>query len=141
MSTYYTPEEVATELRVTRRTVYEWLRTGRLHGLRAGKAWRIPAESVAAFLGADGNGYVAASSVAPVVENGSREAASAEADRRREKRKPRVIDAEQARKNQAAIELLRKWRTEGDAEEQRETWEYLKRVLDEDRPSYRKLFP
>jgi hypothetical protein len=29
----------------------------------------------------------------------------------------------------------------GDEEEQRETWEYLKRVLDEDRLSDRKLFP
>jgi hypothetical protein len=30
---------------------------------------------------------------------------------------------------------------EGDEEEQRETFAYLKRALDEDRPSYRKLFP
>lgn len=29
----------------------------------------------------------------------------------------------------------------GDEEEQRETWEYLKRALDEDRLSDRKLFP
>jgi hypothetical protein len=38
------------------------------------------------------------------------------------------------------IELLRSWQ-EGDAEEQRETWEFLKVALDEDRPSCRKLFP
>jgi hypothetical protein len=38
------------------------------------------------------------------------------------------------------IELLRSWQ-EGDAEEQRETWEFLKAALDEDRPSRRKLFP
>jgi hypothetical protein len=31
--------------------------------------------------------------------------------------------------------------TEEEVMEQRETWEYLKRALDEDRPSYRKLFP
>ncbi len=43
-------------------------------------------------------------------------------------------------KNEAAIRLLRSWR-EGDEQEQCETWEYLKRVLDEDRPSNRKLFP
>ena len=30
---------------------------------------------------------------------------------------------------------------EGDEEEQRETFAYLKRALDEDRPSYRELFP
>lgn len=40
-----------------------------------------------------------------------------------------------------AIEFLRFLREEDDAEEQRETMEYLIRVLDEDRPSYRKLFP
>ena len=28
-----------------------------------------------------------------------------------------------------------------DAEDQRETWEFLKKALDEDRLSYRKLFP
>jgi hypothetical protein len=47
---------------------------------------------------------------------------------------------EQIRRNQAAIELLRSWR-DGDAEEQRETWEYLRRALDEDRLSDRKFFP
>jgi hypothetical protein len=41
----------------------------------------------------------------------------------------------------AAIELLRSWREDGDAEEQRETGEYLMRALDEDRLSDRKLFP
>ena len=48
--------------------------------------------------------------------------------------------AEQRRANEAAIQLLRSWR-EGDSEEQRETLAYLQRVLDEDRPSDRKLFP
>jgi hypothetical protein len=46
---------------------------------------------------------------------------------------------DQIQKNQAAIQLLRLWR-EGDEQEQRETWEYLERVLDEDRLSNRKLF-
>jgi hypothetical protein len=47
---------------------------------------------------------------------------------------------EQIRRNQALIELLNSWDQE-DAEEQRETLEFLMRALDEDRPSYRKLFP
>lgn len=41
----------------------------------------------------------------------------------------------------SAAALLRSWRLEGDAEEQRETGEYLIRALDEDRLSDRKLFP
>lgn len=51
--------------------------------------------------------------------------------------------AVQRKKNEGAIRLLESWRecTEEEAQEQRETWEYLKKVLDEDRSSYRKLFP
>lgn len=48
---------------------------------------------------------------------------------------------EQLQKNQAAIRLLRAWREEGDEQEQKETWEYLCRVLDEDRLSNWSLFP
>lgn len=43
--------------------------------------------------------------------------------------------------NQAALDLLRSWREEGDEVEQRETWEFLKQSLDEDRLSNRPLFP
>ena len=39
-----------------------------------------------------------------------------------------------------AVKLINMW-LEGDRNEQKETWEYLKRSLDEDRPSSRKLFP
>ncbi len=47
---------------------------------------------------------------------------------------------ERRRRARAAIAVLRSFR-EGDAEEQRETGEYLLRALDEDRPAHRKLFP
>jgi hypothetical protein len=43
--------------------------------------------------------------------------------------------------NQAAIDLLRSWREEGDETDQRETWEFLKEALDDDRLSDRPLFP
>ncbi len=46
--------------------------------------------------------------------------------------------------NLAVIELLRSWRENDDPEdeeEQKATWEFLKEALDEDRLSYRKLFP
>ncbi len=46
----------------------------------------------------------------------------------------------EAQKNRALIQLLRSWR-EGDEQEQKNTWEYLKQALDEDRSSERKLFP
>jgi len=41
---------------------------------------------------------------------------------------------------QAVIRVLRSW-CEDDPDEQRETWEFLRRALDEDRLSDRKLFP
>ena len=50
----------------------------------------------------------------------------------------------QREKNQPLIDLLDSWLNETDPEvirEQRETWEFLKQALDEDRLSYRKLFP
>jgi len=42
-----------------------------------------------------------------------------------------------------ALTLLQSWDVEEspEREEQRETWEYLKQALDEDRLSDRKLFP
>ena len=56
----------------------------------------------------------------------------------------KIISEEQRKKNETAIQLLRSWRenvTEKEIQEQKETWQYLKQVLDEDRPSNRKLFP
>lgn len=46
-------------------------------------------------------------------------------------------------KNQSAIDLLESWAYASDDEitEQRETWEFLRKALDDDRLSYRKLFP
>lgn len=53
-----------------------------------------------------------------------------------------VIDAEQARKNQAAIDLLDSWLDDTeDASEHQQAWDFLKTVLDEDRLSDRPLFP
>ncbi|OLE36776.1 MAG: hypothetical protein AUI36_26810 [Cyanobacteria bacterium 13_1_40CM_2_61_4] len=46
---------------------------------------------------------------------------------------------EQRLKNQAALKLLRTWRTE-DAQEQTETWTVIKAALEEDRLSDRPLF-
>lgn len=55
---------------------------------------------------------------------------------------PSVIDAEQARKNQAAIDLLDSWLDDTeDASEHQQAWDFLKTALDEDRLSDRPLFP
>jgi len=55
---------------------------------------------------------------------------------------PHVIDAEQAQKNQAAINLLDSWLSDDkDASEHQQAWDFLKTALDEDRLSDRPLFP
>jgi excisionase family DNA binding protein len=46
----YTPEEIAEKLKVTRRSVYEWLLKGKLRGLRAGDTWRIAEQDLMDFL-------------------------------------------------------------------------------------------
>jgi hypothetical protein len=41
-----------------------------------------------------------------------------------------IRNPDQAQKNQAAIDLLRTWREEGDTEEQRQAWQFLETELD-----------
>jgi excisionase family DNA binding protein len=47
---YYSPEEVAASLGVSRRSVYEWLADGSLKGDRAGRRWVISSDQVKAFV-------------------------------------------------------------------------------------------
>ncbi len=46
----FTPEEVARKVKVERQTVYQWLTSGRLRGLRVGSSWRITEEDLIAFM-------------------------------------------------------------------------------------------
>jgi hypothetical protein len=52
-----------------------------------------------------------------------------------------TINPEQAKKNQAAIDLLQSWMNEEDEGEDAQAWEILKTNLDADRLSDRPLFP
>lgn len=45
------PEQVARRLQVRERTVLAWLRSGRIHGVKLGRLWRVPEESLKALLG------------------------------------------------------------------------------------------
>jgi hypothetical protein len=51
-----------------------------------------------------------------------------------------AILEERERPNQAVLRLLANWSEPGEEQEQREALDELKRALDEDRPSGRKLF-
>ena len=45
-----TPAQVAERLQITERTVYEWIRGGKLPALKLGRLWRIWPEDLEAFL-------------------------------------------------------------------------------------------
>lgn len=45
-----TTDEVAARLKVTKRTIYAWLKDGRLRGVKVGKFWRIRQADIDALL-------------------------------------------------------------------------------------------
>ncbi len=47
---YYTPEQVAETLQVQRRTIYVWVRDGKLRAVRAGNRVRIEPQALKEFL-------------------------------------------------------------------------------------------
>jgi excisionase family DNA binding protein len=50
MEDLYTVKEVAAKLKVSERSVLDWLRAGHLRGLRAGRAWRVKESDLEVFL-------------------------------------------------------------------------------------------
>lgn len=46
----YTLDEVADILKVTKRTLYNYVKAGKLPAVKMGKYWRVPAESLQAFI-------------------------------------------------------------------------------------------
>jgi len=53
MSEYLTPEQVADRFQVTPKTVREWLRSGKLVGIKIGRGWRIKESDVARMVEAE----------------------------------------------------------------------------------------
>jgi len=47
---YFTPDEVASQLQVSRQVVYNWINDGRLRAVKAGRTLRIPHYALDAFL-------------------------------------------------------------------------------------------
>jgi excisionase family DNA binding protein len=45
-----TPEQIAKRLQVKERTVYSWLRSGQLRGVKLGRLWRVRPADFEAFL-------------------------------------------------------------------------------------------
>ncbi len=47
---YYTIEEVAEKLKVTRQAIHNWIKEGRIDSIKIGRTRRIPAEAVERLL-------------------------------------------------------------------------------------------
>jgi excisionase family DNA binding protein len=50
MQTFLTPDEVAHELRLNRRTIIAWLQKGKLPGVKVGGRWRVTREDLDRFI-------------------------------------------------------------------------------------------
>ncbi len=48
--TFYTPDELAAMLKVTRQAVYNWIQEGRMESVRIGRTVRIPGDEVERLL-------------------------------------------------------------------------------------------
>ena len=46
----FTLDEVADILKVTKRTLYNYVKAGKLHAVKMGKYWRVSEESLQAFI-------------------------------------------------------------------------------------------
>jgi excisionase family DNA binding protein len=47
---YYTVQEIAKRLRVTRQAIYNWIDEGRLQAVKVGRSLRIPESALRAFI-------------------------------------------------------------------------------------------
>mgnify|MGYP000853422453 CR=1 FL=1 len=51
MEQYYTLQEVAEKLKLNVRTLYKWIREGKLNAVKLGDVWRIPESELNRLLG------------------------------------------------------------------------------------------
>ena len=52
----YTLEEIAELLQVTRRTIYTWIKDGKLKAFKVGRGWRVSRADLDSFLNSRSNG-------------------------------------------------------------------------------------
>lgn len=53
----YTLEELTNILQVTRRSLYNWIKDGKLKAFRVGRQWRVTKQSLKEFIEASKNDY------------------------------------------------------------------------------------
>lgn len=50
MDNYFTPQQVAEKLQLNIRTVYKWIREGKLKAIKVGDLWRISESELERFI-------------------------------------------------------------------------------------------
>jgi len=50
MDTYYTPKELSDKLKLNLRTIYKWIREGKVNAIKLGDVWRISEVELKRFL-------------------------------------------------------------------------------------------
>ena len=50
MEEYFSPQEVSQKLKLNIRTVYKWIKEGRLKAVKLGDLWRIPESEIKRLL-------------------------------------------------------------------------------------------
>lgn len=132
--TLLTPEQVALRLQVTSRTVYDWLRHGRIRGLKIGRLWRVRPIDLNTFLAEPGEAVREAPKPKEALPHGSGENAP------RDILQLFQIDAaELRRRNQSVIQLLDEW-TDDESGYDEAVWPIVKQTIEENRGSYRRRF-
>ena len=53
---YYSPQQISDKFNVKTRTVYAWIRQGRLKAIKLGDLWRIPQSALEEFIEASSQG-------------------------------------------------------------------------------------
>ncbi|HEY3117712.1 MAG TPA: helix-turn-helix domain-containing protein [Chloroflexota bacterium] len=131
MGRMLTPAEVADRLRIGRETVYRHIRAGTIEAARIGRSYRVD-EAVL-------NDFVA--SARGLVPSLSHDRGGV--DRRREGISAKAVQVPgrlTPQQRAQALELVARWGEEANDPEHAESWDFLRKALDEDRLSDRPLF-
>ncbi len=53
MQEYYTPDEISKMLKIDVRTLYRWIREGKIYAIKIGHFWRVPESEIRRLLKGD----------------------------------------------------------------------------------------
>ena len=132
MGRMLTPSEVADRLRIDRETVYRQIRAGTLQAARIGRSYRIDEAVLNELVASSRESQRSQAASEPVAGNPGAGAWAIDS--------PPVASGLTPQQRARAIQLVASWRAEANNPEHAESWDFLRKALDEDRLSGRRLF-